>query len=32
VPHRLINTTDAPVRAFIVFSSPDRQFVLTGQQ
>lgn len=29
VPHRLINTTDAPVRVYIVFSSPDRQFVAT---
>lgn len=27
VPHRLINRGTAPVRAFIVFSSPDRQFV-----
>ena len=26
-PHQLLNRTDAPVRAFIVFSSPDRQFV-----
>jgi quercetin dioxygenase-like cupin family protein len=30
VPHRLINRGDAPVRALIVFSSPDRQFVPTG--
>lgn len=29
VPHRLLNTSDAPVRAYIVFSSPDRQFVPT---
>ena len=27
VPHRLMNTTESPVRAYIVFSSPDRQFV-----
>jgi quercetin dioxygenase-like cupin family protein len=27
VAHRLINTASSPVRAFIVFSSPDRQFV-----
>ena len=26
VPHRLINRSGAPVRAYIVFSSPDRQF------
>lgn len=31
VPHRLINEGDAPVRAFIVFSSPDRRFVPTGR-
>lgn len=31
VPHRLINTGDAPVRAFVVFSSPDRRFVPTGR-
>jgi quercetin dioxygenase-like cupin family protein len=30
VPHRLINDGDAPVRAYIVFSSPDRQFVPTS--
>jgi quercetin dioxygenase-like cupin family protein len=29
VPHRLINTSDAAVRAYIVFSAPDRQFVPT---
>lgn len=27
VPHRLLNNGDDPVRAFIVFSSPDRQFL-----
>jgi quercetin dioxygenase-like cupin family protein len=27
VPHRLINDSDAPARTYIVFSSPDRQFV-----
>ncbi len=27
VPHRLMNESAAPVRAYIVFSSPDRQFV-----
>jgi quercetin dioxygenase-like cupin family protein len=27
VPHRLVNRGDRPVRAYIVFSSPDRQFV-----
>lgn len=27
VPHRLINRSGAPVRAYIVFSAPDRQFV-----
>ena len=26
-PHRLINTSGAACRAYIVFSSPDRQFV-----
>ncbi len=26
-PHQLLNQSDAPVRAFIVFSSPERQFV-----
>lgn len=30
VPHRLINDGDAPVRTYIVFSSPDRQFVPTS--
>jgi quercetin dioxygenase-like cupin family protein len=29
VAHRLMNTSDAPVRAYIVFSDPDRQFVPT---
>jgi len=29
VPHRLVNTSGAPTRAIIVFSSPDRQFVPT---
>jgi quercetin dioxygenase-like cupin family protein len=29
VPHQLINTSSAAVRAYIVFSSPDRQFVPT---
>jgi quercetin dioxygenase-like cupin family protein len=29
VPHRLINTSDTACRAYIVFSSPDRQFVPT---
>ena len=29
VPHRLINTSAAAVRAYIVFSSPDRQFIPT---
>ncbi len=32
VPHRLINRTSAPVRAYIVFSSPDRQFKPTGRE
>ncbi len=27
VPHRLINHGETPVRAYIVFTSPDRQFV-----
>ena len=31
VPHRLINTSNADVRAYIVFSSPDRQFQPTGK-
>jgi quercetin dioxygenase-like cupin family protein len=31
VPHRLLNRTDAPVRAYIVFSSPDRAFVPTTE-
>ena len=30
VPHQLINASAAPVRTFIVFSSPDRQFVPTA--
>ncbi len=32
VPHRLLNTSPAPVRTYIVFSSPDRQFVPTTKQ
>jgi quercetin dioxygenase-like cupin family protein len=31
VPHRLLNVSAAPVRAYIVFSSPDRQFVPTSE-
>jgi quercetin dioxygenase-like cupin family protein len=31
VPHRLINEGGVSVRAFIVFSSPDRRFVPTGR-
>jgi quercetin dioxygenase-like cupin family protein len=31
VPHRVINTTDTPVRACIVFSAPDRAFVPTRE-
>jgi quercetin dioxygenase-like cupin family protein len=31
VPHRLLNRGAAPMRAYIVFSSPDRQFVPTGR-
>jgi quercetin dioxygenase-like cupin family protein len=31
-PHRLINHGRTPVRAYIVFSSPDRQFVPTGDE
>lgn len=31
VPHRLINRAEADVRAYIVFSSPDRTFVATGR-
>jgi quercetin dioxygenase-like cupin family protein len=31
VPHRLFNAGNAPVRAYIVFSSPDRQFQPTGR-
>ena len=31
VPHRLINESSADVRAFIVFSSPERQFVPTSE-
>ena len=32
VPHHLLNTSVAPARCLIVFSSPDRQFVPTDQQ
>jgi len=32
VPHRLINESDAPVRTYIVFSSPDRRFVPTSDR
>ena len=31
VPHRLINTSGAACKTYIVFSSPDRQFVPTGR-
>ena len=31
VPHRLFNDGTAPARAYIVFSSPDREFVPTGR-
>ena len=31
VPHRLINDSPAPVRTYIVFSSPDRRFEPTGR-
>ncbi len=31
VPHRLFNTSGATVRTYIVFSSPDRQFVPTSE-
>ena len=31
VPHRLINRSGGACRAYIVFSSPDRQFVPTGR-
>jgi quercetin dioxygenase-like cupin family protein len=31
VAHQLINTSDAPARCYIVFSSPDRQFEPTGR-
>jgi quercetin dioxygenase-like cupin family protein len=31
VPHRLLNRGNAPIRAFIVFSAPDRQFQPTGR-
>ncbi len=31
VPHRLLNTSGAAVRTYIVFSSPDRQFVPTSE-
>ena len=30
VPHRLINESEAACRTYIVFSSPDRQFVPTS--
>ena len=30
-PHRLLNTSTAPVRTYIVFSSPDRRFEATGR-
>ena len=29
-PHRLVNEGDRPVRALVLFSSPDRQFVPTA--
>ena len=31
VPHRLVNRGDAPVRTYIVFSSPVRRFEPTGR-
>jgi quercetin dioxygenase-like cupin family protein len=31
-PHRLINDADSAARTFIVFSSPDRQFIPTGNR
>ena len=31
VAHRLLNSTDGPVRAYIVFSSAEREFVPTGR-
>lgn len=31
VPHRLLNRSAAPVRAYVVFSSPEREFVPTGR-
>jgi quercetin dioxygenase-like cupin family protein len=31
VSHRLINTSDAACKTYIVFSSPDRQFSPTGR-
>lgn len=31
VPHRLLNSGSAPVRACIVFSAPDRKFVPTSE-
>jgi quercetin dioxygenase-like cupin family protein len=31
VPHRLLNESSAPVRAFVVFSSPERRFEPTGR-
>jgi quercetin dioxygenase-like cupin family protein len=30
IAHRLLNTSERPVRAYIVFSAPDRLFVATG--
>ena len=30
VPHKLRNVGTSPVRACVIFSSPDRQFVATG--
>jgi len=30
VPHRFLNVGSTPARAYVVFSSPDRQFVPTG--
>jgi quercetin dioxygenase-like cupin family protein len=31
VAHRLLNTSEAPVRTYIVFSSPERRFEPTGR-
>ena len=31
VPHRLLNRGSAPARAYVVFSSPDRQFLPTNR-